>query len=267
MPEIDDQHYLKTQQYHNAAKLNDRIQLHARFSTNKYNWQRWVFDKLEIAPLSRLLEIGCGPGQLWLKNGDRIPDGWDVTLADFSPGMLDEARQNLAARGRPFAFELADAQALPFGGASFDGVIANHMLYHVPDRPRAFAEIKRVLRPGGRFFAATNGESHLREIHELSQRFDSTAAAWGGGAAEDFTLENGAPQLAPWFEQVRLWRYHDRLVVTEAAPLAAFVLSMNSQASVEPARRAELQHFLEQEMQAQGGAIRITKDTGLFVAY
>ena len=70
MPEIDDQHYLKTQQYHNAAKLNDRIQLHARFSANKYDWQRWVFDQLEIAPLSRL---GCDPGRFLARNARRGP--------------------------------------------------------------------------------------------------------------------------------------------------------------------------------------------------
>ncbi len=95
-----------------------------------------------------------------------------IALSDFSPGMIEEAQHNLADAGRPFAFERIDAQAIPFADASFDMVIANHMLYHVPDRPQALAEIRRVLRPGGRLYAATGGANHLREIGELVQRFD-----------------------------------------------------------------------------------------------
>src|SRR5262249_18967309 len=164
MSKIADQSYLR-EQYKNASNLNDRIQLHTRFSTNRYDFQMWVFDQLKLASDSRILELGCGPGSLWRPNCERIPPGWQITLTDFSIGMLEEARANLT--GAPaFTFQLADAQALPFQVAEFDGVIANHMLYHVPDRARAFSEIRRVLRPGGRFYAATNGEAHLQEIHE-----------------------------------------------------------------------------------------------------
>jgi ubiquinone/menaquinone biosynthesis C-methylase UbiE len=266
MSKISDQSYLKTEQYNDAAKLNDRIQLHVRFSTNTYDWHRWVFDRLPAAPAAHVLEIGCGPAQLWLQNRHRIPASWQITLADFSPGMLADARQALAGVDHTFAFEVADAQALPFDPAGFDLVIANHMLYHVPDRPKALAEIKRVLRPGGTFAAATNGQAHLREIRELIARFDPQLAAWGGRGIEDFSLENGAAQLAPWFEQIELQRYEDGLAVTKAAPLAAFILSMNTMAELPAARRAELEAFVEQELRAQGGTIRIAKDSGLFLA-
>jgi ubiquinone/menaquinone biosynthesis C-methylase UbiE len=260
MPNIADQSYL-CEQYKNAANLNDRIQLHVRFSTNRYDFHMWVFDQLKLAADSRVLELGCGPGSLWRPNMARIPAGWQITLTDFSPGMLAEARANLAG-AQPFAFEQADAQAIPFADASFDAVIANHMLYHVPDRAKAFAEIRRVLRPTGRFYAATNGEAHLQEMHDLINQFDPTIELWN---RTTFRLEGAAAELAPYFSHVLLHRYESALVVTEAEPLVAFVASMVG-AELAGARRAEFTRMVEQRIVADG-AIHITKDTGLFEAY
>jgi ubiquinone/menaquinone biosynthesis C-methylase UbiE len=257
---ISDQTYLR-EQYKNAANLNDRINLHVRFSTNRYDFHMWVFDQLKLAADSRVLELGCGPGSLWRPNLARIPTGWQITLTDLSPGMLAEARTNLAG-AHPFAFEQADAQALPFADAGFDAVIANHMLYHVPDRPRTFAEVQRVLRPSGRFYAATNGANHLREMHELVYQFDETIQLWNRST---FRLEGGADELAPFFTHVRLHRYESALVVTEAAPLVAFVASMIG-AKLTDARRIEFTRLVEQRIAADG-AIHITKQTGLFEAY
>jgi ubiquinone/menaquinone biosynthesis C-methylase UbiE len=266
MSKISDQSYLKTYQYNDASNLNDRIQIHVRFSTNRYSWHRWVLDQIELPEHAFVLELGCGPGRLWAGNLERIPSGWEITLTDFSPGMLEEARRNLAG-ARPFAFEVADAQAIPFDSAAFDMVIANHMLYHVPDLPRALAEIRRVLRPGGRFYATTVGDTHLRELHDLATSFDPALVGWGGSLAHGFRLENGAAQLASFFDRVVLRRYDDALIVTEAEPIVAFVASSDARSLLNGPRRAEFARFVEQELQASGGAIHITKDSGIFEAY
>ncbi len=260
MPNIADQTYLR-EQYKNAANLNDRIQLHVRFSTNRHDFHEWVFEQLKLAPDSRVLELGCGPGSLWRPNVARIPVGWQITLTDFSLGMLAEARANLAG-AHPFAFEQADAQAIPFADTSFDAVIANHMLYHVPDRAKAYAEIQRVLRPDGRFYAATNGEMHLQEIYELIHQFDPAIDLWN---RMTFRLESGAAELAPYFPHVALHRYPSALIVTEAEPLVAFVASMIG-ADLTSVQRAEFTQLVEKRIAADG-AIHITKDTGLFEAY
>src|SRR5439155_8279412 len=108
-----------------------------------------------------------------------------------------------------------------FDDSTFDAVIANHMLYHVPDRESALAEIRRVLRPDGRFYAATVGRNHLRELSALVTRFAPDWVSWAAaeGDPEAFVLENGADQVGRWFPRVELRRYEDELVVTEAGPL------------------------------------------------
>ncbi len=257
MSRIADQEYLLNKQYRNSSNLQARIDLHARFSTNTYGWFRWIFDHLQLPSQAYVLELGCGPGLLWRENLGRIPAGWDITLSDFSPGMLQQARDNLHDAGRPFTFTVVDAQDIPFADDSFDAVIANHMLYHVPDRPRAFAEIRRVLRPNGRLYAATNGEAHLQELEVLlaKDRFDFSHAP--------FDLENGHAQLAPWFPSIALHRYDDALVVPEAEPLIAYLLSMRAASDLDDAERTSIAKRVERELAAQG-VIRITKDSGIF---
>src|SRR5919108_178157 len=98
----------------------------------------------------------------------------------------------------------ADAQALPFDPDEFDVVVANHMLYHVPDPALAVAELARVLRPGGTLLAATNGHRHLRELGEIRR------AVFGGtdsllDAARAFGIESGEPLLRECFGAVE-WR-------------------------------------------------------------
>jgi len=255
------------EQYKNDANLNARIQLHTRFSTNMYPWFRWVFDHFDVPATARILEIGCGPADLWVQNLDRLPAGWEVTLVDFSPGMIEAARRNLATTGRTFAFEIADAQALPFDTATFDAVIADHMLYHVPDLPKAVSEIHRVLEPGGALYAATNGAGHLRELWALIDPFVPGSFERAARVASGFTLENGAAVLVPPFAHVARHEYPDALEITAVEPLIAYIRSSNTLAGVDFA--AEHTFALRAQVAAHiaaHGAYHVGKSTGLFVA-
>jgi ubiquinone/menaquinone biosynthesis C-methylase UbiE len=183
-------------QYPDASNLNARTQLHQRYSTHLHDWQEWVYDQLDLPLSLRILELGCGPGYLRQRNLARIPKGCKITLSDFSPGMSAEARQNLSCQDLAysrcsFCFVVHDAQAVPFSDATFDTVLANHMFYHVPDRAQAFSEIRRVLDPGGRFYAATNDQAHMRELQELHERSEADAGRRIGAVTAPFTLENG----------------------------------------------------------------------------
>jgi len=207
------------EQYRTDANLNARIDLHARFSTNP-GWGRWLFEQ-ELGTVraeARILEVGCGPATtLWGSNLDRIDASWSLTLADFSPGMVEAAREVL---GDGAAYVVADVEDLPFSDEAFDLVLANHMLYHVPDRPSAFAEIKRVLVSGGGFHAATNGEGHMREMGELTAGWWPYATHVGA-----FGLESAPEQLAPFFTDVQVTPYEDNLAITDAEPVLAYFRS------------------------------------------
>jgi len=256
------------QQYRTDANLNARIDLHRRFSANPYPWHRWVFDQLALPADARILELGCGPGDLWRENAGCIPAGWDVTLTDFSEGMVEAAQQHLAEIGRAFTFKQADAQDLPFEADTFDAVIANHMLYHVPDRPRAFAEIRRVLKPGGQLYAATNGERHMIELWQLLEPCIPHCSARALEVLKGFLLENGAAQLAAAGFTGIVWRNRsDALEITEVEPVMAYIQSSNTlmdhawTGAELGAVRAEVAARIAAE-----GAFHIGKVAGMFVA-
>lgn len=260
-----DRAYLLTDQYRDASNLNARIQLHERFSTNPHGWVSWVFDQFDLPAESSVLEVGCGDGILWQKNIHRIPAGCDITLSDFSSGMLQDARRNLCALPRTFHWAVADCQSIAFADGSFDAVIANHMLYHVPDRTRALSEIYRIMKPGGHFYVSLNGRSHLRELRELLSELDPEISIGRSDADEVLRLENGLEEIARRFSRVTLRRYDDALIVTEAAPLIAYVLSGRLKSLLTGERLVEFTRLVERKL-AEHGSIRITKDAGLLEA-
>jgi SAM-dependent methyltransferase len=261
-------------QYATSANLAARIALHQRCSTNSYGLQRWVFDRLALRGEERVLEVACGTGSLWRENRDRLPGGVELTLTDRSLGMVAATANDLAqlhrhdghpgrdAASPPARFVACALPDLPFVREAFDVAIANHMLYHVDDRQRGLAAVRRVLRDGGTLFATTNGIEHLRELKELMATFGID----GGDISASFTLENGAEQLRAVFGEVRCVEYVDGLRVTEPSLLLAYMASMSERATaIVEARRTEIQAYIGEAL-ARDGVFAIRKVTGLFVA-
>ena len=257
--------YLRATQYRTSANLSARAELHRRFSANPRGWLRWAYDELLSYLRGRVLEVGGGPGWLWRENGGRVPSGVRVCFSDLSGGMAREARAALPAAG--FSFLNLDVQALPFAGGAFDVIVANHMLYHVPDLPRAVRELARVLAPGGVLFAATNGAAHLRELDDLIHIFEPRFADSFRALTGAFDLENALAVLGPAFARVTLKRYPDALIVTEAQALTDYLFSFTgADPFITPDRAGEATRFFQAHLDAAGGRLRIIKDTGYALA-
>lgn len=254
-----DSHYLSSQQYSDARNLNVRIRFHQRFSTNPYPVHRWFFDHVHLEGESRILELGAGPGRFWADGMPAPPAGWQVVLSDFSPGMVQAARYTLAASDHPFRFAVVDAQAISFSNACFDAVIANNMLYHVPDRESALAEIRRVLRASGALYAMTFGWDHLLELRRWVSRFGlATTLLPPKRVAGAFDLEQGQDELSRWFAHVQVTHYPDALLVTEAAPLLDYVRSTAGPSPFSEDEWQAFATFLEEKIAARG-SVRIKK--------
>lgn len=276
MSNVQDATYITEKQYKSADNLRARIELHERFSTFKQDFHHWLFSHIKAPKGARLLELGCGSAALWTKNQERIPSTWCITLSDLSPSMVEAARVATQAIETHFDYKVIDAQAIPFKKDTFDMVIANHMLYHVPDLAMALAEVRRVLKPGGSFYAATNGKSHMRELDILIRQ---QLSKWQNLAdfkllrGFPFRLEDGAESLAKHFDYVEKSVIpNNALEITEVEPLIAYILSTHSvqMALAEIAQEdlGELLKELKQELEGrlEQGAIHVTKSTGLFVA-
>ncbi len=96
-----------------------------------------------------VLDVGCGTGEITARLAGKFEHASFVGI-DLEEPHLARARERCAAFGSRVRFQIGDALALPFSGASFDLVVCRHLLQAVPDAARVLAEIGRVLRPGGR---------------------------------------------------------------------------------------------------------------------
>lgn len=252
-------------QYRDSSRLDARFRLHRDFSTSQQPFTRWVFDKFGFTAATSILDIGCGPGYLWVENRERIHPEWEIVLIDRSFGMLVQAHKNLPDIGLKIQWVNGDAQVLPLDGCAFDVVVANHMLYHVDDRPGVLAEISQVMKPEGRLYAATNGRAHLLEIRELIERFQLNSSIWTHH--NTFSLENGEEQLSGSFERVLCVRFDDSLEVTEVEPVMDYIQSgLSSEELATNVKGLQgIRVFLGRQLNEEG-VIRIHKETGMFIA-
>jgi arsenite methyltransferase len=109
----------------------------------------WTMGRL--APGERVLDLGSGAGTDSLVAAQMVGAGGRVTGIDMTAAMLVKARSAATAMGvTNVAFVEGEAERLPFSDASFDVVISNGVIDLVPDKDAVFAELYRVLAPGGR---------------------------------------------------------------------------------------------------------------------
>ena len=260
---MTDEAHLRDSQYKTSKNLMARAGLH-RYSTARVAWFDWVFDHMSTVELpadARIVDIGGGPGTIWKHVAARVPTSWQILHTDFSPGMVEEARKNINRAGS--GFEVVDAERLPYADASFDAVMANHMLYHVPDRAQAIREFARVLKPNGRLLATTNSARGMSEIVDIITTFNR----FGCGTLEpwptlSFTLEGGGADLAAGFGDIAVHQFDNVLEVTEAEPLVAYIASRGH---VDEAVCSELRAFVK-DMLDKGGMVRVHPRSGVLTA-
>jgi SAM-dependent methyltransferase len=170
-------------EYANEARLAARASIY-RNATGPAPLDVAFTAVLERRPRTAL-EVGAGRGEFAERLAREI--GVEVVAVDLSPRMVD------LVRARGVDARVADARSLPFPAGAFDAVVANFVLFHVPDPDAAVAEAARVLRERGRFVATTNGRDHLQELFDL---------AGLGRVATSFDAEDGASILRRRFARV-----------------------------------------------------------------
>jgi SAM-dependent methyltransferase len=264
-PDSDQRRDLVVEQYRDDRRLQSRYAVHEQFSAAKRDYLTWIFDHLLKEHHSSIFDLGCGPGFLWKHNLQRIPASWSLILGDFSRGMLAKAENGLRAILRQTEFVQLEGERLPFSENDLDAVSALHVLHLIDDLTRTLVEVERVLRPGGRLYAATNGELHMLEFREALFRFGVETEYFRSNRV--FTVQEGYEQLLELFDLVDVIHFEDALAVTEVAPLLEYAKSGIPEEQLPAQQEAlnRLKHYWEQELRREG-AIHIQKETGLFIA-
>ncbi len=115
-----------------------------------HRWRRLGLEAARLKPGDAALDVCCGTGDFSFLLFEAVGPLGSVTGVDFSRRMLEVAREKARRRGRPVDFRWGDATSLGFSDGTFDAVTVGFGVRNIPDIGRAFAEMARVVRPGGR---------------------------------------------------------------------------------------------------------------------
>ncbi len=141
-----------------------------RVSDPQHGWGIRVLDRLAPRAGERILDIGCGTGRLTSEITQRA-GGAKVAGTDRSRAMLVQARTHYPEAA---VYAQADGVDLPFPDATFDAVFSTATFHWIKDHDRLFAEIHRVLTPGGRLVSQCGGGPNLQELYRRAQRLRSS---------------------------------------------------------------------------------------------
>ena len=246
-------------QYANSNNLSTRISIHDKYSTNKMGFGNWIFSNYRIESRMKILELGCGTGDMWRGRDDLINKCGMIVLSDFSEGMVSTTRANIGDHEN-VEYEVIDIQNIPYENETFDIVIANMMLYHVPDLDLGLKEVKRVLKKSGKFYTATYGE------HGIVEYLAKLLGKYGveDTASKAFTLQNGNDILKKYFTNVEMLEYKDSLAVTDADDMVDYIYSLASMTSLSSVPRENIKEILSQNM--KDGILNVPKEYGMFIA-
>lgn len=211
-------------QYKTNENLGKRINLWS-FGTNPESLAKWIFSKIKLKEYERILELGCGTGQLWLENVKNVPSTCSIVLSDFSKNMLNTAKKNLTKLKLPIEFKIIDAENIPYPNQSFDVILACHMLYHIPNFKKALTEINRVIKYNGRFIATTVSRNHIKELTDFLFQFDLDIKM-KKKYFNEFRNESGKELLEPFFNEIELFEYINPVIISSVEPLMKYIESM-----------------------------------------
>jgi ubiquinone/menaquinone biosynthesis C-methylase UbiE len=170
----------------------------------------------------RILDAGCGSGPLFAALRDR---GATVTGFDGSAGMLEEARRRLGADADLQVADLADP--LPYPDDSFDDVVASLVLHYLQDWGPTLAELRRVLRTGGRLIISVNHPFLINLMHRQAGPRPDYFEIYNW--TEEWTMGGQTAQMSFWNRPLH--------AMTDAFTAAGFRISVISEPHPVPAAR------------------------------
>lgn len=258
------------EQYDCSQKLRVRQETHRLYSERPDDFLDWVLSHAQLRTGQLVVDVGCGYGAYHPTLAVR---GVRVIALDSSLGMAKEARQQAISLNLPVMTIQGDAQAVPLPDASCERVMANHMLYHVPDQVAALRELRRVLKPNGRVVLVTNAADHNQILHEMHVEAARTLGftpivTWG----ERFNLDHLKLVRSVFPEARRYVRRDAFLFPTAEGALRYYATSAVDgilERKDDDSHRAPLLSLVAErieEVVARRGVFRVSKDAGCFVA-
>lgn len=154
-------------------QANFRYGLYERYGTSRQRWHEWLFDRLLLKPGMRVLDVGCGHGNVWHSSWRRIPAGCRIILLDkeikglqYMHGIYQE-RQKELAEGAGLSLLCEDAEKWECPEADYDLILAGHLWSYIQDRERLLGRLHRGLAKGGRLISTFTAQISVQDVNRI----------------------------------------------------------------------------------------------------
>jgi SAM-dependent methyltransferase len=211
--------------YADERRLRVRQEIHDQYTLPRVDYAAWVTDRAGWKAPRRILDVGAGSGMYHAHIREHYPQ------AEYH--ALDHSYSMIRNHPQPSNRLVADAQALPFASATFDVVMAHHMLFYVDDIDRALSEFTRVLEPEGVLVTATNSIQTMPEFQALFRRallllsnHVRPNSQYLVPPHNHYSLENGVRRLSRYFHTVVRHDLPAALVFPEIEPVITYLDSL-----------------------------------------
>ncbi len=238
--------------------------------------ENWALELVPAHARAAILDAGCGWGRFtWPLIEVFGVESSHITCVDSSHGMLVTAAGEAERRHHRPGFTCAGIQALPFPGGTFDGVMANHVLYHLTNIVEGVRELARVLKEDGWLLATTNSDDvdvPVLEFHYSA--LDKLGIDYEFEARSPFSMENGEIALSAGFNEIDRHFFEDETRYAAAEDfLASYKMigryrNLLAREDIDAGKKRQLPHLIQQQAEAvirNKGVLRSPVRIGAFV--
>ena len=154
-------------------QANFRYGLYERYGTSGQRWHEWLFDRLCLKSEMRVLDVGCGHGNVWHSNWRRIPEECRITLLDKEKKGLQyiheiyQERRGELAGGARFSFLCEDAERWECPEAGYDLILAGHFWNYIQDMERLLCRLHRGMAEGGRLISTFTSQVSVQDVNRI----------------------------------------------------------------------------------------------------
>ena len=207
-----------------------RYSLYETYSESQQDWFQWVYDQLQVFSGAKILDMGCGHGNLWVRNWTRIPEGVTVTVVEKLNSAIDFLEQfylenkKFLQKDVKFIFMRQDLEHDFIFREKYDRIVANHLWDFIVDKDALMEKVICALNGEGFMLSTYSSYGFMEEVDQL---FESVAAGVDFSkltACQECKRKQLEEKLCEHFAEVRSEVFQNRLTgITDAKVLTGYI--------------------------------------------